>query len=148
MLSRPKTDDSRCIRVDLSNPSATSTNECISNDINDIVCFQLKYQSVDIILETIKQHNSDILLSILLGLEWDGATYLDRSILTALKREVCFVKRLWTSYTRSKGIQSYNYIDDIICVYQMSNTRAEFNMLCSRFEFLGLLCPTCSSICR
>ena len=39
---------------------------------------------------------------------------------------------------RSKNIDVYNYLDDIICVHKISNESAEFDTLYTLFEFLGL----------
>ena len=38
----------------------------------------------------------------------------------------------------SKGLDVYNYIDDVICVHRCKNAVAEFQLLYSLFEYLGL----------
>ena len=39
---------------------------------------------------------------------------------------------------RSKVLDVYNYIDDIICIHRHENADAEFHLLYSLFEYLGL----------
>ena len=38
----------------------------------------------------------------------------------------------------SQGVATYNYIDDVICIHKYPNTNAEFDLLFSLFEFLGV----------
>ena len=63
LLSRPKPDDTRRIIVNLSFPYGDSVNDRISNAIYDGVNFQLKYPSVDNIVEAIHELGPDVLLS-------------------------------------------------------------------------------------
>ena len=63
LLSRPKPDDTRRIIVNLSFPYGDSVNDRISNAIYDGANFQLKYPSVDNIVEAIHELGPDVLLS-------------------------------------------------------------------------------------
>ena len=92
LLSRPKPDDTRRIIVNLSFPYGDSVNDRISNAIYDGANFQLKYPSVNNIVEAIHELGPDVLLSKidvsrafrnlrvdpadfdLLGLSWKGGS--------------------------------------------------------------------------
>ena len=39
---------------------------------------------------------------------------------------------------KSKNVQLYNYIDDVICVHKRQNASSEFELRYSLFEFLGI----------
>ena len=159
LLSRPKPDDTRWVIVNLSYPYGASLNDCISDAIYDNVSFQLKYPAVQDIVEEIQALNSDVLLSKidisrafrnlridprdfdLLALKWRDASYLDISVPMGLKTGSALCQRITDvlrHIMRSKNVTLFNYIDDVICILRHQNTDAEFSMLYSVFECLGI----------
>ena len=159
LLSRPKPDDTRRIIVNLSFPYGDSVNDRISNAVYDGADFNLKYPSVDNIVEAIHELGPDVLLSKidvsrafrnlrvdpgdfdLLGLSWKGASYLDVSVPMGMKTGSALCQRT-TDVLRhvmtSRGVRTFNYIDDVICVHRRQNADTEFEILYSLFEFLGI----------
>ena len=159
MLSRPKVNDTRRVIVNLSHPYGNSINDCISNQCHDGIVFNLKYPTVDSIIDAIREKDGDVLLSKidisrafrnlrldpcdydLMGLSWDDKTYLDISLPMGAKTGSALCQRV-TDVIRhimaSKGVTVFNYIDDVICVHARRNAHEEFNLLHSLFEFLGL----------
>ena len=145
--------------VNLSAPYGASVNDTISNELYDGVPFKLKYPTVEDIVNAIEQFDSDVLLSKidvsrafcnlrtdpgdfdLLGLSWNGESYLDISIPMGLKTGSALRQRT-TDVIRhimmSQGVATYNYIDDVICIHKRPNANAEFELLYSLFEFLGV----------
>ena len=159
MLTRPKPDDTRHVIVNLSYPYHASVNDNISADCYDDIEYKLKYPSVDNIVDAIKALDSNALLSKidisrafrnlrvdpydfdLLGLKWHHDSYLDLSVPMGLKTGSAMCQRttdVIRHVMRSKNIDVYNYLDDIICVHQIENASEEFDTLYSLFEFLGL----------
>ena len=63
MLSRPKVNDTRRVIVNLSHPYGNSINDCISNQCHDGIVFNLKYPTVDSIIDAIREKDGDVLLS-------------------------------------------------------------------------------------
>ena len=159
ILSRPKVGDSRRVIVNLSSPYGSSVNDCIANDVYDGIPYTLKYPSVDDIVNGIQDLEGDVLLSKidvsrafrnlrvdpgdfdLLGLKWRDNSYLDISIPMGMKSGSALCQRT-TDVIRhimaSKNVKIYNYIDDVICMHRRHNADAEFDVLHSLFEFLGI----------
>ena len=167
MLTRPKTDDTRRVIVNLSYPYGHSVNDAISKDVHDTVQFNLKYPSIDHIVDAIGQSDTRVMLSKidvnrafcnlcvdpsdynLLGIKWNNNSYLDINIPMGLKMGSALCQRT-TDILRHI---LYNYID-VICVHRERDTESEFNMMYSSFEFLGIpinpqkvVCPTSSLTC-
>ena len=159
MLSRPKPDDTRRVIVNLSYPYGASLNDCICDTTYDNVHFKLRYPAVQDIVNEIEALHSDVLLSKidisrafrnlridpkdfdLLGLKWRDASYLDISVPMGLKTGSALCQRVTDvlrHVMRSKNVTLFNYIDDVICVHRRQNADAEFKMLYSLFEFLGI----------
>ena len=159
MLTRPKPDDTRRVIVNLSYPYHASVNDNISATTYDGTEFELKYPTVDDIVGAIKALNSNALLSKidisrafrnlrvdphdfdLLGLKWGQKSYLDLSVPMGLKTGSAMCQRttdVIRHVMRSKNIDVYNYLDDLICVHKIGNASAEFETLYTLFEFLGL----------
>ena len=63
LLSRPKANDTRRVIVNLSFPYGDSDNECIQNDWYDGTPYELKYPSLDRIVDAIEDMGPDVLLS-------------------------------------------------------------------------------------
>ena len=63
MLSHPKASDTRRVIVNLSHPFENSINDCISNQCYDGVDFNLKYPTVDSIIDAIREKEGDVLLN-------------------------------------------------------------------------------------
>ena len=159
LLSRPKLGDTHRVIVNLSAPYGASVNDAITNEVYDGVPFKLKYPTVENIVTAIEQFDSDVLLSKidvsrafrnlrtdpgdfdLLGLSWNGKAYLDISIPMGLKSGSALCQRT-TDVIRhimtSQGVATYNYIEDVICIHKRPNANAEFELLFSLFEFLGV----------
>ena len=76
-----------------------------------------------------------------LGIKWQGNSYLDISIPMGIKMGSALCQRT-TDVIRhvmmSRDIRTYNYIDDIICIRKRHNADAKFDTLFSLFEFLGV----------
>ena len=130
MLTRPKPDDTRRVIVNLSYPYHASVNDNISATTYDGVEFELKYPSVDNIVDAIKALDSNALLSKidisrafrnlrvdphdfdLLGLKWRHQSYLDLSVPMGLKTGSAMCQRttdVIRHVMRSKNIDVYNY---------------------------------------
>ena len=83
--------------VDLSWPEGNNVNSCIPDGEFDEIEFVLKYPSIDLVLEKIRQLKSQAILYKvdlqrvyrlaypLFGLKWKNATYVDVSIAFGLK---------------------------------------------------------------
>ena len=132
LLSRPKLGDTRRVIVNLSAPYGASVNDAISNELYDSVPFKLKYPTVEDIVNAIEQFDSDVLLSKidvsrafrnlrtdpgdfdLLGLSWNGESYLDIRIPMGLKTRSVLCQRT-TDVIRhimmSQGVATHSYID-------------------------------------
>ena len=98
MVSCPKENDTCRVVVNLNHPYGESINECLSNTIYPSVEFNLKYPTVDSLIDAIKDKQGDVLLSKidisrafhnlrldpckydLMGLSWKDRTYLDISL--------------------------------------------------------------------
>ena len=159
LLSRPKPNDTRRVIVNLSSPYGDSVNDHIENGWYDGASYELKYPSLDNIVNAVDELGPDVLLSKIdvsrafrnlrvdpydfdvLGLNWRGMTYLDISIPMGLKTGSALCQRT-TDVLRhvmaSRDVRVYNYIDDVICVHKRQKADAEFETLFSLFEFLGI----------
>ena len=159
LLSRPKPDDTRRVIVNLSAPQGCSVNDCIAKDYYDGVPYMLKYPSVDNIINAVQELGPDVLLSKIdvsrafrnlrvdpgdfdvLGMKWQGNSYLDISMPMGIKMGSALCQRT-TDVIRhvmtSRDVRMYNYIDDVICIHKRHNADAEFDVLHSLFEFLGV----------
>ena len=145
--------------VNLSALYGASVNDCISNDSYDGVPFKLKYPSVEDIVTATDHFDLDVLLSKinvsrafcnlrtdlgdfhLLGLRWGGKSYIDISIPMGMKTRSALCQRttdIIQNIMISQGVATYNYIDDVICIHKSANATAEFDLLFSLFEFLGV----------
>ena len=143
LLSRPKEGDTRRIIVNISFPYGSSVNDNISNNEYDGVDFQLHYPTVDDIMKSVQNLGSEALLLKIdvsrafrnlrvdpfeydaLGLTWDGKSYIDISIPMGMKTGSALCQRTTDvihHVMQSKNVRVYNYIDDVICVYQRHNT--------------------------
>ena len=159
LLSRPKPDDTRRVIVNLSAPYGNSVNDCIAKDVYDNVPFTLSYPLVDNIIEAIQDLDYDVMLSKidiscafrnfpvdpgdfdLLGLKWKDNTYLDISIPMGMKSGSALCQRtidVLRHIMASKNVKVFKYLDDTICVHRRRDTDAEFDVLYSLFEFLGI----------
>ena len=119
LLSRPKAGDTRRVIVNLSSPYGHSVNDCIQKDIYDNTAYTLTYPSIDIITDAIQTLDYDVMLSKidvsrafrnlrvdpgdfdLLGLQWQGKTFLDISIPMGLKSGSALCQHKLTSYITS-----------------------------------------------
>ena len=159
LLSRPKSNDTSRIIVNLSSPYGDSVNDRIGHDVYDGSAFTLKYPSVDTIVDAIHDLGPDVLLSKidvsrafrnlrvdpsdfdLLGLSWKGMSYLDLSVPMGMKTGSALCQRT-TDVLRhvmaSRGVRTFNYIDDVICIHRHQTADTEFKTLYSLFEFLGV----------
>ena len=159
LLSRPKPDDTRRIIVNLSSPYGDSVNDRISNGVYDVTDFELKYPSVDNIVDAIHELGPDALLSKLdvsrvfrnlhvdpgdfdlLGLSWKGMSYLDVSVPMGMKTGSALCQHtadVLHHVMTSRGVRTFNYMDEVICVHRRQNADTEFETLYSLFEFLGI----------
>ena len=104
LLARDKPDGGVRVIVDLSWPEGNNVNSCIPDCEFDEIEFVLKYPSIDLVLEKIRQLKSqailykvdlqstyrnlriDPLAYPLFGLNWKNATYVDVSIAFGLKK--------------------------------------------------------------
>ena len=159
ILSRPKTDDTRCVIVNLSHPWGQAVNDHISNEIYDGVPYSLKYPSVQDIVDAVDALGGDVLLSKidisrafrnlwvdpidydLLGLKLKGNSYLDISIPMGMRTGSVLCQRM-TDVIRyvmvSRGVTIRNYIDDVIAIHPHHCADKDFDTLYSLFEFLGI----------
>ena len=159
ILSRPKTDDTRRVIVNLSHPWGQAVNDHISNEIYDGVPYSLKYPSVQDIVDAVDALGGDVLLSKidisrafrnlrvdpldydLLGLKWKGNSYLDISIPMGMRTGSALCQRM-TDVIRyvmaSHGVIIRNYIDDVIAIHPRHCADKDFDTLYSLFEFLGI----------
>ena len=130
MLTCPKPDDTRRVIINLSYPYDASVNDNISAVNYDGIEFELKYLSVDNIVDAITTLNSNALPSKidisraflnlrvdphdfdLLGLKWRHESYLDLSVPMGLKTGSAMCQQV-TDVIRhvmhSKNIDVYNY---------------------------------------
>ena len=159
IMSRPKPDDTRRIIVNLSHPKGASFNDHIADDVYDCVLYSLKYRAIQDIVNEIQVQNSDVLLLKidisrafhnlqidpqdfdLLALKWRDTSYLDVSVPMGMKTGSALcqcVTDVIRHVMSSKGVMLWNYIDDVICIHKRENTSAEFDLLYSLFEFLGI----------
>ena len=76
-----------------------------------------------------------------LGVKWQGDSYLDISLPMGIKMGSALCQRT-TNVIRHvmtlRDVRTYNYIDDITCIHKRQNSDAEFDTLFSLFEFLGV----------
>ena len=134
-------------------------NSGIRDDVYDNRRFTLKYPSVDAIIGTINQLDGNLLLSKIvlsrafcilhidpydfdiMGMLWKGSTYLDIRVPISMRLGSTFcqhVTDIICHIMSSKWLVIFNYIDDIICRHSHKNADAEFCLLYSLFEYLGL----------
>ena len=125
--------------MNLSYPEGSSINDCIQDDIYDEVAFKLKYPTVDDIVQQVVDLDQDVVLSKIdisrafcnlrldpidydvMGLSWKNKSFIDVSIPMEAKTSSALCQRT-TDVLRhimtSKGVQLYNYIDDVICIHK------------------------------
>ena len=144
--------DAHRVIVNLSHPYGNSINDCISNQCHDGIVFNLKYPTVNSIIEAIREKDGDVLISKidisrafrnlcldpcdydLMGLSWDDKTYLDISLPMGYKNRKCTalcqrITDVIRQIMASKGVTVFNYTDDVICVHARRNAHKEFNLL-------------------
>ena len=134
-------------------------NNAGSSSTYDAVLFELKYPSIDHIVDANGQSDTEVLLSKtdvsrafrnlcvdprdynLLGMQRNGSSYLDISVPMGLKTGSALCQHttdILCYILKSKDVNIYNYIDDVICMHKACHADAEFDMMHSLFEFLGI----------
>ena len=159
MMTRPKSDGTRRIIVDLSWPHGNSVNSYIPDNVFDDVEFTLRYPTVDHIVEQIASLGPTALLYKIdlkrayrnlrsdprdfsvLGLQWRDKCYIDISVPFGLKSgaSACqMATQCVTHLMMSQGHWTCAYLDDILGVALPHKAKNAFMSLNNLIVSLGL----------
>ena len=159
LLTRDKPDGGVRVIVDLSWPEGNNVNSCIPDGEFDEIDFVLKYPSIDLVLEKIRQSKSqailykvdlqrayrnlriDPLAYPLFGLQWKNATYVDVSIAFGLKIGAAACQMctdVLAHALRTQGAWVMNYLDDYVGVSTTDKANSEFLSLVNLLKQVGL----------
>ena len=159
LMARDKPDGKVRVIVDLSWPIGQSVNSCTIPGVFDNVQFQLKYPSIDLLVQKISEIGPTALLYKIdlerafrnlkidpydypvLGLRWKQRTYVDVSLpfgfaTGAASCQSCTDLVTWALHQRKIWVMSY--LDDFLGVGQLHKARSEFLSLRNFLETLGL----------
>ena len=159
LMARDKPDGKVRLIVDLSWPIGQSVNSCIIPGVFDNVQFQLKYPSIDLLVQKISEIGPTVLLYKIdlerafrnliidpydypvLGLRWKQRMYVDVSLpfgfaTGAASCQSCTDLITWALGQRKIWVISY--LDDFLGVGQPHKARSEFLSLKNLLESLGL----------
>ena len=158
-LTRPKSNDSRRVIVNLSYPEGQSVNSNIKSDSYDDYDFDLSYPTIDNIVDEIANVGKDVLLYKLdisrafqnlridprdygvMGLQWHHNYYVDVSVAFGYKHGSAQMQRLGDTIRHVMTSQRYAvfpYIDDIIGIQSAVNAQKAFDTLKALVDNLGL----------
>ena len=136
IMARAKPDGGTRVIVDLTWPHANSINSCVPTNIFDMT-FQLKYPTIDHVVEKIRQYGSDALLFKvdlqrafrnlridpanyhLLGLSWCQQTYIDVAMPFGFRQgaascQMCTDAIVYLMWSQKFWVMAY--LDDIVGV--------------------------------
>ena len=137
LLTRAKSDGGTRVIVDLSSPLGAGVNQFVPSDIFDFMEFQLKYPTIDHIVQKINDIGPDALLYKVnlqrafrnlkidpfdykvLGLMWRSQTFIDVSLAFGFKQGASACQLTTDAVTYLMWTQRHwvaNYLDDIIGV--------------------------------
>ena len=161
LMARDKPDGGGGVRVivDLSWPMGSSVNSYIPDNQFDCINFNLKYPTIDMVIEKIKQLGPQALLYKadlerafrnlridplaypLCGLTWNDVTYVDVSVAFGLKIGAAACQMCTDVITfklRQQGAWVMNYLDDYVGVANKEKADSQFQSLLNILQQVGL----------
>ena len=159
LMARKKPDRGIQVIVDLSWPLNYGVNSCVPADYFDFIKFQLKYPSIDNVVEKIKQFGSNCLLFKIdlqrtfrnlridpfdysvLGLNWHHQTYVYVALPFGFKQgasscQMCTDSIIYLMWMQKHWVMSY--LDDFIAVCPPNAATNAYLTLKNLLETLGL----------
>ena len=159
IMARAKSDGDTRVIVDLSWPHANSVNSCVPTNNFDFMTFQLKYPTIDHVVEKIRQYRSDALLYKvdlqrafcnlridpanynLLGLSWRQQTYIDVAMPFGFRQgaascQMCTDAIVYLMWSQKFWVMAY--LDDIMGVVKPYQANDTFLTLTHLLKHLGL----------
>ena len=159
MMTRDKPDGSVRVIVDLSWPIGKGVNNYVPGDIFDEIYFTLKYPNIDLVVEQIRSMGPTALLFKvdlqrafrnlridpldypLLGLKWQGNTYIDVALAFGFKNGAAACQLctdIITDTLRRQKIWLMNYLDDYIGISHPNQAEGHFQSLLRLLDQVGL----------
>ena len=159
IMARDKPDGSIRVIVDLSWPIGQGVNSYVPGNLFDEIFFTLKYPTIDLVVEKIRSMGPSALLFKvdlqrafrnlridpsdypLLGLKWQGNTYIDVALAFGFKNgaAVCqLCTDVITHTLRRQKIWLMNYLDDYIGISNVNQAEGHFNSLLNLLDQVGL----------
>ena len=159
IMARDKPDGSIRVIVDLSWPIGQGVNSYVPGDVFDEIFFTLKYPTIDLVVEKIRSMGPKALLFKvdlqrafrnlridpldypLLGLKWQGNTYIDVALAFGFKNDAAACQLctdVITHTLRRQKIWLMNYLDDYIGISNPGQAEGHFNSLLNLLDQVGL----------
>ena len=159
LMARSKPDGGVRVIVDLSWPIGQSVNSCIPDNMFEDINFVLKYPSIDMIIQKIRQLGPKALLFKIdlerafrnlrmdpldypvLGLRWGSENYIDLSVPFRMKSGAAacqMTTNVITHALRSQKIWIINYLDDYLGVATPELAESHFMSVKNILADLGL----------
>ena len=159
LMARDKPDGGVRVIVDLSWPIGRSVNSCIPDNMFENINFVLKYPSIDMIIQKIRQLGPKALLFKIdlerafrnlrmdpldypvLGLRWGSENYVDLSVPFGMKSGAAACQMttdVITHALRSQKIWIINYLDDYLGVATPELAESHFSSVKNILADLGL----------
>ena len=159
IMARSKPDGSIRVIVDLSWPIGQGVNNYVPGDKFDDISFTLKYPTIDLVVEKIREMGPnaqlfkvdlqrafrnlriDPLDYPLLGLKWQENTYIDVALAFGFKNGAAACQLctdVITNTLRHQKIWLMNYLDDYIGIAQPHQAEGHFQSLLNILDQVGL----------
>ena len=159
LLARDKPDGGVRVIVDLSWPKGASVNSCIPSDTYDDMPFKLKYPTIDLIVERIKEIGPSAKLfkvdlerafrnlrvdpcdDPLMGLHWKNDVYVDVGVTFGFKFGAAACQLCTDAITftlRKCNVWLMNYLDDYLGVAKNYQAKSHYLSLVNILQYVGL----------